>query len=249
VDLVQDENHHWCEVMEYCPGGDLYAAIKRGQMSQAEINSYFKQMIYGVAYLHSMGVAHRDIKPENLLIDAQGMVKITDFGVSDVFRMCWEKTTHLSKGLCGSEPYISPEQFEQKEYDARLVDVWACAIVFYCLNQQELPWRSARSSDESFQAFVAAYPSSPSPPPLQALSPRDCRAVLKHMLDPLTKTRWTTDAVLKDPWFAAIQIIDVAGKPVANPAPSKPVKAPTLTTARSTVPSPVISPPPSTTAA
>lgn len=111
------------------------------------------------------------------MIDAQGMVKITDFGVSDVFRMCWEKTTHLSKGLCGSEPYISPEQFEQKgtfplsfqadpelililEYDARLVDVWACAIVFYCLSkltrsislvmklnplvtdQQELPWRS-----------------------------------------------------------------------------------------------------------
>lgn len=40
--------------------------------------------------------------------------QITDFGVSDVFRMCWEKKTHLSKGLCGSEPYIAPEQFEQK---------------------------------------------------------------------------------------------------------------------------------------
>jgi len=61
--------------MEYCPcvialsarltrysGGDLYAAIKRGQMSQAEINSYFKQIVLGVTYLHSMGVAHRDIK-------------------------------------------------------------------------------------------------------------------------------------------------------------------------------------------
>ena len=43
-------------------GGDLYAAIKRGQMSQAEINSYFKQIVLGVTYLHSMGVAHRDIK-------------------------------------------------------------------------------------------------------------------------------------------------------------------------------------------
>ena len=42
------------------------------------------------------------------------LVQITDFGVSDVFRMCWEKKTHLSKGLCGSEPYIAPEQFEQK---------------------------------------------------------------------------------------------------------------------------------------
>jgi protein-serine/threonine kinase len=114
VDLVQDEQSHWCEVMEYCPGGDLYAAIKKGVMAPPEINSYFKQILAGVAYLHSMGVAHRDIKPENLLLDAKGHVKITDFGVSDVFRMCWEKTTHLSKGLCGSEPYIAPEQFEQK---------------------------------------------------------------------------------------------------------------------------------------
>lgn len=114
VDLVQDEQQHWCEVMEYCPGGDLYAVIKKGDLGPAEINSYFKQILSGVAYLHSMGVAHRDIKPENLLLDAKGHVKITDFGVSDVFRMCWERTTHLSKGLCGSEPYIAPEQFEQK---------------------------------------------------------------------------------------------------------------------------------------
>lgn len=114
VDLVQNEEKHWCEVMEYCPGGDLYAAIKKGTMSAEDSNVYFKQIITGVAYLHSMGVAHRDIKPENLLLDAQGHIKITDFGVSDVFRMCWEKQTHLSKGLCGSEPYIAPEQFDHK---------------------------------------------------------------------------------------------------------------------------------------
>ena len=133
VDLVQDENQHWCEVMEYCPGGDLYAAIKKGGMKQVEMESYFKQTVNGIHYLHSMGVAHRDIKPENLLLDGKGHVKITDFGVSDVFRMCWEKSTHYSKGLCGSEPYIAPEQFEQKEYDARLVDIWAIAIVFLSL--------------------------------------------------------------------------------------------------------------------
>jgi serine/threonine protein kinase len=114
VDLVQDEQQHWCEVMEYCPGGDLYAAIKKGGMSSGEVECTFKQLLHGIQYLHSMGVAHRDIKPENLLLDGRGHVKITDFGVSDVFRMCWEKKTHLSKGLCGSEPYIAPELFDQK---------------------------------------------------------------------------------------------------------------------------------------
>ncbi|WFD25057.1 hypothetical protein MNAN1_000019 [Malassezia nana] len=204
VDLVQDENQHWCEVMEYCPGGDLYAAIKKGSMKHSEMDSYFKQTIQGIHYLHSMGVAHRDIKPENLLLDGKGHIKITDFGVSDVFRMCWEKSTHYSKGLCGSEPYIAPEQFEQKEYDARLVDIWAAAIVFYCMQCQELPWRVAKMSDSAFQDFVHSYLATAIPSPLPNLSPRECRPLLKKMLCPDPKMRIMTDDILKDPWLSQV---------------------------------------------
>ncbi|KAJ9474708.1 Serine/threonine-protein kinase HAL4/SAT4 [Pseudozyma hubeiensis] len=208
VDLVQDENRHWCEVMEYCPGGDLYAAIKRGGMSQAEVECSFKQILNGIFYLHSMGVAHRDIKPENLLLDGHGHIKITDFGVSDVFRMCWEKSTHYSKGLCGSEPYIAPEQFEKKEYDARLVDVWAAAIVFYCMQFQELPWRVAKMSDPTFKEYVQSYATSAAPSPLSNLSPRECRPLLKKMLCPDPKARWTMDEVLKDPWLMSVPVCE-----------------------------------------
>ncbi|GAA5993286.1 hypothetical protein JCM11641_001119 [Rhodosporidiobolus odoratus] len=208
VDLVQDEQQHWCEVMEYCPGGDLYAVIKKGDLGPPEINSYFKQIIAGVAYLHSMGVAHRDIKPENLLLDAKGHVKITDFGVSDVFRMCWEKTTHLSKGLCGSEPYIAPEQFEHKEYDARQVDIWATAVVYYCMTFSELPWRVAKSSDPSFGPYTQLYRSSSStPPPLSNLVPRECRSIIRRMLDPDPKSRVTTEEIMRDPWFERIEVV------------------------------------------
>ncbi|WVR09134.1 hypothetical protein IAU60_006196 [Kwoniella sp. DSM 27419] len=216
VDLVQDEAHHWCEVMEYCPGGDLYAAIKKGGMSSAEVECTFKQILMGIQYLHSMGVAHRDIKPENLLLDGRGHVKITDFGVSDVFRMCWEKKTHLSKGLCGSEPYIAPELFDHKEYDARLVDVWAAAIVFYCMQFQELPWRVAKTSDTTFATYldqyktnvanIAAGEKSSTPAPLNNLIPRECRSVIRHMLDPDPKARWGVDEALKDKWVASIEV-------------------------------------------
>ena len=185
VDLVKDENSHWCEVMEYCPGGDLYAAIKKGQLGDRLAVGFFKQILLGISYLHSMGVAHRDIKPENLLLDGRGSIKvglkcsifentlikaqqITDFGVSDVFRMCWEKKTHMSKGLCGSEPYIAPELFEQKEYDARLVDVWSAAIVFYCMTNQELPWRVARIADPTFSQYEQSWKR---PPKLTELHP------------------------------------------------------------------------------
>ena len=76
VDLIQDESQKWCVVMEFCPGGDLYAAIKKGGMSPSEVECCFKQIICGVAYLHSQGVAHRDLKPENLFFDTKGHLKV-----------------------------------------------------------------------------------------------------------------------------------------------------------------------------
>ncbi|KAK3817217.1 MAG: kinase-like domain-containing protein [Benniella sp.] len=203
VDLVQDEQHHWCEVMEYCCGGDLYNAIKQGYMSRVEVNCCFKQLINGVAYLHSMGVAHRDIKPENLLLDGKGRLKITDFGVSDVFRMCWEKAPHLSKGLCGSEPYIAPEEFKTKEYDARRVDVWACGIVYYCMVYQGIPFRAATAQDPNFQHFLEMRAVN-NYEPFEKL-PVGCRQLMKRILDPNPETRITVDQILEDEWFKSIE--------------------------------------------
>ncbi|KAF9363594.1 serine/threonine-protein kinase HAL4/sat4 [Mortierella sp. NVP85] len=203
VDLVQDEQQHWCEVMEYCCGGDLYNIIKQGHMSRIEIDCCFKQLIHGVAYLHSMGVAHRDIKPENLLFDGQARLKITDFGVSDVFRMCWEKTPHLSKGLCGSEPYIAPEAFQNKEYDARCVDVWACGIVYYCMVYQGIPFHAATPQNLNYQHYLD----------MRAVDNYDLierlpvgpRKLMKKILDPNPETRITIEGILQDEWFKKIE--------------------------------------------
>jgi protein-serine/threonine kinase len=98
-------------------------------MSPAEVECCFRQILSGVTYLHSQGVAHRDIKPENLFFDSKGNLKVRsfltaaimhlnahfdkigDYGASTVYRLPWEATVHMSTGLCGSEPYIAPEQF------------------------------------------------------------------------------------------------------------------------------------------
>ncbi|THH07941.1 hypothetical protein EW145_g3045 [Phellinidium pouzarii] len=218
VDLLQDENKHWCEVMEFCPGGDLYAAIKKGGMSPSEVECCFKQILTGVAYLHSQGVAHRDIKPENLFFNSRGQLKIGDYGASTVYRLPWETTVHMSTGLCGSKPYIAPEQFATKAYDARLVDIWACGIVYYCLHFQELPWPVAQASDPLYAAYAAACASttpaqSSCPPTINNLSPRACRPLIRKMLDPDPKSRWTIEEVISFPWVQSIEVCHAVEKP------------------------------------
>ncbi|KZS90338.1 Pkinase-domain-containing protein [Sistotremastrum niveocremeum HHB9708] len=222
VDLVQDEQQHWCEVMEYCPGGDLYAAIKKGGMSPSEVECCFKQILSGVSYLHSQGVAHRDIKPENLFFDARGHLKIGDYGASTVYRLPWEATVHMSTGLCGSEPYIAPEQFSGKPYDARLVDIWACGVVYYCLHFQELPWRVAQRSDPLYAAYADACAATSNrdganaastPATISNLSPRACRPVIRKMLDPDPKRRLTIEDAMAQPWVQGIEVCVNSAKP------------------------------------
>lgn len=211
VDLIQDENMHWCEVMEFCPGGDLYAAIKKGGMSPSEVECSFKQMLSGVRYLHSQGVAHRDLKPENLFFDGNGRLKIGDYGASTVYRLPWENTIHMSTGLCGSEPYIAPEQFSGKPYDARLVDIWACGVVYYCLHFQELPWRVAQVSVDQMYASYAKACASPSaaasecPATIQNLNPKQCRPLIRKMLEPDPRQRYTIDDVIQHAWVQSIE--------------------------------------------
>lgn len=75
----------WCEVLEYCAGGDLFSILtSRHTLTHVEKNCTLKQVVRAVSYLHRQGVAHRDIKPENILFTLGGVAKLTDFGTSDI---------------------------------------------------------------------------------------------------------------------------------------------------------------------
>jgi protein-serine/threonine kinase len=182
----------------------LYEILRNGKLTMVEINCCFKQLVHGVDYLHSMGVAHRDLKPENLLIDSSGHVKITDFGVSDVFRTCWEKEPHKSKGLCGSEPYIAPEEFTGEPYDARKVDVWSCGIIYYAMLFHGVPWRCASNKDPNYVYYLEhrSYfePFMRLPPQLSHL--------LQKILDPNPLTRLSVDDLKNDVYFAGIELCE-----------------------------------------
>jgi len=151
LDLMKDDKGDYCEVMEYCAGGDLYSLIlAAGTLEVVEADCFFKQLLRGVEYMHEMGVAHRDLKPENLLLTTRGAIKITDFGNGECFRMAWEKEAHMTAGLCGSAPYIAPEEYVDQEFDPRAVDVWACGIIFMAMRTGRHLWRVAQKGDDEF---------------------------------------------------------------------------------------------------
>jgi len=153
LDLLKDAKGDYCEVMEFCAGGDLYTLVlSAGKLEVQEADCFFKQMMRGVEYMHEMGVAHRDLKPENLLLTTNGGLKITDFGNGECFRMAWENDAHMVSGLCGSAPYIAPEEYTDKEFDARAVDVWACGVIYMAMRTGRHLWRLAKKEDDEFYA-------------------------------------------------------------------------------------------------
>jgi serine/threonine protein kinase len=141
--------------MEYCSGGDLHSlVVAKGQLEKAEADCFFKQLMRGANYIHEMGVAHRDLKPENLLLTSHGCLKISDFGDAECFRSAWENDVHMSRTRRGSRPYVSPEQYLDKEFDPRTVDIWATAVTYVAMRTGKIPWNTATNDDESFRDYI-----------------------------------------------------------------------------------------------
>ncbi|KAI9594237.1 kinase-like domain-containing protein, partial [Syncephalis fuscata] len=123
-------------VMEYLNGGDCAALIKTlGGLSEDWARSYLAEVTLGLEYLHSLGIIHRDLKPDNLLIDQDGHVKLTDFGLSRLGFLASTSTTEDKspappKTFVGTPDYLAPESILGTGQDT-MVDWWALGIICY----------------------------------------------------------------------------------------------------------------------
>lgn len=205
-DLFQDAKGDYCEVMEYCAGGDLFTLIiAAGKLEYIEADCFFKQLIRGVVYMHDMGVCHRDLKPENLLLTSNGTLKIIDFGNSECFKMAWEKDIHLSGGVCGSSPYIAPEEYSQEEFDPRPVDIWACGVIYMAMRTGRQLWRTAQKDDEFFIKYLKGRREKGGYEPIENMKRARCRNVIYSMLDPVPHRRISGKQILNSEWGREIK--------------------------------------------
>ncbi|KAL0352826.1 UNVERIFIED_CONTAM: CBL-interacting serine/threonine-protein kinase [Sesamum angustifolium] len=184
-------------VMEFVTGGELFDKIAaRGRLKEDEARKYFQQLINAVDYCHSRGVYHRDLKPENLLLDANGLLKVSDFGLSALPQQIGEDG--LLHTTCGTPNYVAPEVINNKGYDGAKADLWSCGVILLylwlviCPLKSQILWHcTKRYFSSSYTEFVN----------LCVESTGECEETNQRILDPNPSTRITIGEVLENEWF------------------------------------------------
>ncbi|KAG6503934.1 hypothetical protein ZIOFF_036258 [Zingiber officinale] len=176
-------------VLEFIDGGELFDKIARnGKLKEDEARKYFQQLINAVDYCHSRGVFHRDLKvddsfvpcsPENLLLDATGVLKISDFGLSALPQQVREDGMLYT--TCGTPNYVAPEVIKDKGYDGAKADLWSCGVILFVLMAGYLPFEETNLVSLYKKIFKAAF----SCPNWFSTS---AKKLIKRILDPNPQT-------------------------------------------------------------
>ncbi|GAA5812302.1 hypothetical protein MFLAVUS_005753 [Mucor flavus] len=128
--------------LEYVSGGSVASRLALHGAFDEPLSRYFtRQICSGLAYLHSKNILHRDIKAANILVEADGICKISDFGLSkkNDYDEVYDQNSHMS--LRGSVYWMAPEVVKNEPYSAK-VDIWSlgCTVIEMLTGQR--PWLS-----------------------------------------------------------------------------------------------------------
>lgn len=186
--------------LEYVGGGDLFHHIEQvGAMSIDKARLYVAEIAIALDYLHSIGVVYRDLKPENVLLDAQGHIKLTDFGLSKDI-----EPGEKAETLCGTPEYLAPELVCKKQL-SNAVDWWALG----CLMFELLTARTAFFGETTKELLEAIIKTNPQ---MDLVWNADAVSLINGLLMKDPSERMGFEAVKAHPFFGTLDWRMVSNK-------------------------------------
>lgn len=203
VEIIDDTEHDHCYlVAELMPGGtvieDSVEKVKPLALPQAK--SYTRQLLKALSYLHFQGIAHRDVKPGNMLVDREGIMKLTDFGVSQLFDGGRNNSQDdFVSNTAGTPHFMSPEMCTGTEkFHAKKHDIWAAGITLYMMVAGQPPFAGAKSIMDLFDTIAVGKVNYNLPIFEENRTLKECVQGLLRV-DPLTRP--TADEALAFAWL------------------------------------------------
>ncbi|KAA8494586.1 putative serine/threonine-protein kinase [Porphyridium purpureum] len=220
-DVFEIETHLFL-VIEYVDGCELFDyLVKRGSLSKDEALDFFQQIIQGLEYCHRRLICHRDMKPENLLLDRNLMLKICDFGMTNL-----NPPGTFLETSCGSPHYAAPEVVSGDMYNGLEADIWSLGVILYAMLTGRLPF-----DDDNIQRLLAKVQRGVYHLP-NDMDP-ECKVIVRGMLNVDPAKRLTIEEIKQSAWFNSV--------PPKNPyedtfvAPSEPILDPNAEVVRGLV--------------
>ncbi|EAY11122.1 AGC family protein kinase [Trichomonas vaginalis G3] len=198
--------HNFYIVMEYLPGGDLYSLLHEVySIDEESAKFYAYQIAKALEYLHKCGIIHRDLKPDNILVDANGNLKLTDFGLSYLGvvdrRINSDENIVQSDSLVGTPNYVAPEIILGQKHSFP-VDYWSLGCVVYELLMGEPPFTADTEKELQNNIILGKFEHLD-----DEFSP-ECQDFISRLLtvDPSKRLGANgAEEILNHPWLAGYQ--------------------------------------------
>ncbi|CAM9295987.1 unnamed protein product [Sphacelaria rigidula] len=199
-------------VLDYCAGGELFFHLgKLGKFPEARSRFYSAEITLALQHVHRLDIVYRDLKPENVLLDGEGHIRLTDFGLS---KEGISNTTSGAHSFCGTPEYLAPEILNRQGH-GRAVDWWSLGALLYEMLTGLPPFycRDREKLFEKIRRGVLTYPRSLSDNAqaiLQGLLTRDPSKRLGSSLD-------DAQEVQRHPFFKSLEWDSIMRREVAPP--------------------------------